>query len=343
MTPESTSSSENAPLAAEWAGKTVFVTGGTGFVGSHLVDALLNAGAHVRALVRTDPKWLAGLPIERITGTLHDEDALVKGVTNAHVVFHMAGRTRAPERAAFLRDNVEGTDNLMAAIGRADTETRVVVASSLAAVGSGGKGVVDESVELAPVSDYGHSKAVMEERLQKWMDELSLTIIRPPAVYGPRETDILTFFQSVAKGLCPIVGDGSAPSLSLVHVRDLVDGTLLSATHAAAPGQTYFLGGPDQVAWHTIRDAAAAALERRVLTLPIPRFAVPVIGAVSELAGKLTGSYPPLNREKAREILEAALMCSNDKAVKELGYDPRVDVHEGVAETISWYRKEGWL
>ena len=319
------------------------MTGGTGFVGSHLVDELLAQGALVRCLVRTDPKWLMELPVESCLGTLHDRDVLEKGVAGTDALFHMAGRTRAPERSAFLRDNVEGTDNLMQAIMTSGGSPRVVVASSLAAVGRGGSGVVDESVPLEPVSDYGYSKAVMEEHLEGWTREMALTVVRPPAVYGPRETDIYTFFQSVSRGLCPIVGNGATPSLSLVHVRDLVSGTLITATHPAAVGKTYFLGGPEQVAWNAVRDAASRALGRRVITLPIPRFVVPAVGAVSEWAGRLLGSYPPLNREKAREILEAALMCSSEKASNELGYNPNVGLNTGIQETISWYRSEGWL
>ncbi len=336
-----TSSSPTA--AQDWVDKTVFVTGGTGFVGSHLVDALLARGARVRCLVRTDPKWLEGLDIDVVTGTLHDQTVLEQGVNGADVVFHIAGRTRAPELDAFIRDNVDGTENLMRAIAQSGSVTRTVIASSLAAVGRGGSGIVDESVALEPVSDYGHSKALMEERLQPWFDRTPLTIIRPPAVYGPRETDILTFFQSVSKGLCPIVGDGSVPSLSLVHAADLTEGILLSGTHDRAIGQTFFLGGPAQVAWHQVRDAAAAALDRRVLTLPIPRAIVPFVGAVSEWGGRLFGQYPPLNREKAREILEAALMCESGKAARELGYAPSVELSTGIAETIAWYRERGWL
>jgi nucleoside-diphosphate-sugar epimerase len=312
-------------------------------VGSHLVESLLEKGARVRCLVRTDPKWLDGLSIDTVRGTLHDPDALAAGVAGAHAIFHMAGRTRAPERSAFIHDNVDGTDNLMMAAEADGHVERIVVASSLAAVGKGGSGVVDESVALKPVSDYGYSKALMEERLQEWSSRLPVTIVRPPAVYGPRETDILTFFKSVARGLCPIVGNGAEPSLSLVHARDLVNGILLAADRSAAIGQTYFLGGPDQVAWHEVRDAAASALSRRVFTLPLPRSIIPLVGAVSEWGGQLTGTYPPLNREKAREILEAALMCSSRKARQEIGYLPSTDLETGVAETLSWYRERNWL
>ena len=336
-------SADAAYSSSPWAGKRVFVTGGTGFVGSHLVDRLLEQGAHVRCLVRTDPKWLAGLPIEQAQGTLLDREVLRAAVEDVDVVFHMAGRTRATEREAFRRDNVTGTENLMEAVAASGSVARTVVASSLAAVGSGGQGVVDESTALKPVSDYGWSKALMEEKLEPWTERLPLTIVRPPAVYGPRETDILTFFQSVSKGICPIVGDGSVPSLSLVHVDDLVEGCLQAAMSPAAEGRTYFMGGPTQVAWYDVRDAASAALGRRVLTVPVPRTIIPAVGAISEVVGKLFGTYPPLNREKAREILNAALMCDSSLAASEVGYAPDKKLETGVAETISWYRKEGWL
>lgn len=329
--------------AYDWHGRTVFVTGGTGFVGSHLVEELLRRGARVRCLVRTDPKWLDGLPVDVIEGTLHTPEALKIGVGDAHVVLHMAGRTRAPERSAFIRDNVEGTLHLMQAAGNAPTVEHTVVASSLAAVGSGGSGIVDESAPLRPVSDYGYSKAQMEEVLQTWIPRLPLTIIRPPAVYGPRETDILTFFQSVARGLCPIVGDGAQPSLSLVFADDLVRGILRSVGRKTAFGQTYFMGGPCQVAWNDVRNATAQVLGRRVLTLRVPRSIVPVVGAVSEWFGKLTGTYPPLNREKAREILQAALMCSSEKASRDLGYAPATDLEHGIQETLAWYQARNWL
>ena len=276
-------------------------------------------------------------------GSLLDPAALKRGVDGVDVVFHMAGRTRATERDAFRRDNVTGTLHLMQAVADARYVARTVVASSLAAVGRGGSGIVDEAVPLHPVSDYGWSKAEMERELDVWTGRIPLTIVRPPAVYGPRETDILTFFQSVAKGVCPIVGDGSVPSLSLVHVDDLVRGCLQVADAAAAEGRTYFLGGPTQASWYAIRDAAAAALGRRVLTLPIPRAIIPAVGAISEFGGRLFGSYPPLNREKAREILEAALMCHSDRAAGDFGYAPSVSVEDGVRQTILWYRERGWL
>ncbi len=160
---------------------------------------------------------------------------------------------------------------------------------------------------------------------------------------GPREADIFTFFKAVNTRLCPMIGSGKEPELSLVHVRDLVRGMIDAAEADTTAGQTYFLGSDDYYSWRQIKAATTAALGKKALTVPIPRALVGVIGAAVEGVSKLFGHYPPLNREKAREILKAAKMCSHEKAHRHFGYRPEVSLEEGVRETIAWYKAEGWL
>ncbi|NNF04260.1 MAG: NAD-dependent epimerase/dehydratase family protein, partial [Rhodothermales bacterium] len=142
------------------AGKTVFVTGGTGFLGGHLVEALIDAGCtSVRCLVRSDRKWLDGLPVEIVAGDLSDHPALDRGVQGADVVFHVAALTRARTWEAFERANVVGTARLLNAVAESGTgSVRVVLTSSLAVVGDTDATVADESTPLNPVSMYGRSK-----------------------------------------------------------------------------------------------------------------------------------------------------------------------------------------
>ena len=175
------------------------------------------------------------------------------------------------------------------------------------------------------------------------MEELPVTIVRPPAVYGPRDRDILTFFQTVKKGFCPVVGGGSDPELSLVHVRDLVRGMVDAAESSATVGETYFLGSGSIYAWNDVKAATLDALDSWALTVPVPGALVGAVGAVAEAWGRLTGSYPPLNREKAREIRHACKACAIGKAQRDFGYAPQVSLEEGVRETIRWYEEEGWL
>lgn len=322
-----------------------FVTGGTGFVGSHLVEYLLeNRFQEVRCLVRTDPKFLKGFPVTTVRGNLSDRAALAEGIKGADTVFHVAALTRAKTWEEFLEANVEGTRHLLETVRSVNPGIKmIVITSSLAAVGRSEMDIATEATPLRPISQYGKSKAMMEEIVRSFMSDLPIVIVRPPAVYGPRESDIFTFFQSLSRGFCPIVGSGEKDSLSLVHVSDLVRGMAQAGRSEKSAGETYFLGGAAQYNWNEIRDASATALGRRVLTIPIPPFLVGAIGAVSELVGKLTNTYPPLNREKAAEIRYACLMCDHSKATADFGYAPDKDLWSGIDETIQWYRKENWL
>ena len=140
-----------------------------------------------------------------------------------------------------------------------------------------------------------------------------------------------------------MIGSGKEPELSLVHVRDLVRGMIDAAESEATVGETYFLGSDAYYSWREIKTATTAALGKKALTLPVPRVLVGVVGAIVEGISKFSGQYPPLNREKAREILEATKMCSHEKARQHFGYRQAVLLEEGMQETIAWYKAEGWL
>jgi nucleoside-diphosphate-sugar epimerase len=328
------------------------VTGGTGFVGSHLVDELLRRGVpEVRCLVRSNPKWLADLDVETVRGDLSDVETLWTALDGVDAVYHVAGVTRAPDPETFERVNVQGTLNLLGAVKHAaPTLDRVLVTSSLAAVGRCDQDVATEDVPLRPVSRYGASKARMEAALRDphdmtdaYADRLPITVVRPPAVYGPRDRDILDFFRAVKRHVCPVVGRGSEPAVSLVHVRDLVRGIVDLAAAPATADETYFLSSDRPYAWNEVKAAATDALNTWAVTLPIPGPLVGAVGALAEGWGRLTGSYPPLNREKTREIRHGCTMCAHDKAAEAVGYTPHIALDEGVRNTIDWYEEHGWL
>ncbi|MDX1739648.1 MAG: NAD-dependent epimerase/dehydratase family protein, partial [Rhodothermales bacterium] len=231
--------------------KTAFVTGGTGFVGSHLVEELLRRGyAEIRCLVRTDPKWLADFDVTVVRGDLGENTDLESALRDVTHVYHVAGLTRSKDDAEFVRANVDGTLRLLRAVETARPDIdRVLVTSTLAVVGTCSVPIATEETPMNPVSGYGRSKAVMERRMaevddagRSFFDRLPLTVIRPPAVYGPREQDILTFFKTVNRGLCPIIGGDEVDLISLVHVDDLVGGMVDAAESRATIGETYFLG-----------------------------------------------------------------------------------------------------
>lgn len=326
-----------------------FVTGGTGFVGSHLVEELLERGYEVRCLVRSDPKWLDGLPVETVRGDLFDAEALREGMRGVDVVHHVAGLTRAETQEALDRANVDGTLNVLDAVREAAPDVgAVVVTSSLAAVGpspvvAGRPRPLTEADPLRPITRYGRSKEKMEAAVQEHYRDLPVTIVRPPPVYGPREADIFTIIKAAAKQrVFPIVGEGHIPQLSLVHVRDLVRGLADLAEAEATAGETYFVSSEAHYSWNEVRDAVLGALGRGALKVNVPRPFVGVVGMAAETVGKALGTYPPLNREKAREA-KAAWLCSPAKARRDVGYRQTVPLDEGMRETVAWYRAQGWL
>lgn len=324
--------------------KKAFITGGTGFIGSHLAEELLRRGyGEVRCLVRHDPKWLSGLDVVEVRADLFDDETVAEAVRDVDSVYHVGGVTRAKDWETFERDNVEATIRLVETVARVNPDVeRVLVTSSLAVVGPCG-GVANEETPLRPISRYGRSKALMEGRLRELDGAVPITVIRPATVYGPRERDVFTFFKTMSRGICPVVGSVNEPALSLVHVSDLVRGMVDAAESRAAARQTYFLGSETFYSWSDVKHAATGPLERRALTVAVPPILVDVIGAAVELIGKMSGTYPPLNREKAREIRRVCKMCSIEKAKRDFGYGQRKSLKEGIEETITWYRECGWL
>ncbi len=338
---------------ASYAKRTAFVTGGTGFVGSHLVEELLRRGMEeVRCLVRTDPKWLSGLDVTTVRGDLSDVEVLWDALDGVDEVYHVAGRTRAPTEEEFYEANVQATLNLLGAIRHAAPALdRVLVTSSLAAVGRCEHDVATEEAPLRPVSMYGRSKAQMEQALRErpettpesYAESLPLTVVRPPAVYGPRDRDILDFFRAVTRHVCPVVGGGSARTLSLVHARDLAVGMVDAVRHPGAAGETYFLGSPRPYAWNEVKQAATTALDTWAVTVPVPGPLLGAVGAAAEAWGALTGTHPPLNRDKTREIRHACTACSSEKATRDFDYAPSIALGDGVSRTLRWYAEQGWL
>jgi dihydroflavonol-4-reductase len=326
-------------------GKSALVTGGTGFIGSHVVEHLLENGYdQVKCLVRSEPKWLRGLNVELVKGDLSNLNAIKKAVRGVEYVYHIGGLTRSKTIEPLRRANVVGTMNVMQAVDEAAPYVRkVLVMSSLATIGRCDTPIADEDSPFNPLSMYGQSKAEMETELEQWADRLPLTVVRPAAVYGPRETDIYTFFKAAARGVSAIVGAGLEEEVNLVYVEDVARGTVDAAESLATTGKTYFLGSERQYSWVEMRDAVAAALGKRIITINVPPTMVERVGAIVEKAAGLIGKYPPLNREKAREILEACKMCSVERAKADFGYSQEVSLEIGVRRTVTWYQDKGWI
>lgn len=321
-----------------------FVTGGTGFIGSHLVDRLIESDAYseVRCLVRNNAKWIKDKDFVRVDGDLDDLNTLKKAVDGTDVVFHLAGRVMAPSFDDLAHANVDSTENLLRITQKAGVP-KFIALSSLAAVGPSQDGPVTEEQSLDPVSNYGKSKKQMEEKIAQIADEdTTISILRPPAVYGPREDQIYSFFKMMDKRICPIIGDGQRPRISMVYVGDVING-ILKAAQQKEPGiNTYFITGQEVYNWSQIRGTVSHVLGKKTLPIHLkPSFVKSLAGTIENIASYF-GIYPVLNRDKAKELV-LEWTCSGDKAKKELGFEPEFSLAEGISRTIHWYQRHHWL
>jgi len=321
-----------------------FITGATGFIGSHLADRLIadNTFTEVRCLVRTKDKWLEGKKFKRIPGDLNDITALTKGIKGVDVIFHLAAIVKAPSQKEFTQANVNATEDVIR-IAQKNGVKNIVVLSSLAAVGPSDGTPINETRAYKPVSMYGKSKRDMEQGIQEIAGKKdSIKIIRPPAVYGPREDQIFTYFKTFRKGLSTIVGDGTHPRLSMVYVDDLVEGIVKASQKTDTGIHTYFITGPDTYNWNQIHDVTSTVMGKKAFKLKIKPAFVKKVGSFVENAASLIGKYPVVNKEKTNELI-LEWTCSSIKAEKELDYKPTVSLQEGISRTIHWYQKHNWL
>jgi nucleoside-diphosphate-sugar epimerase len=323
------------------ASRLALVTGASGFVGGHLVEALLGDGWRVRALVRSSSRlrWIPADRVDLVIGGLDDPAALAGALAGVSVVFHLAAVTTAIDPAQYTRVNVDGTRQLLDAMRGAAPRALLVYCSSQAAAGPSRTGrPMTESDEAAPIGPYGVSKLAAERLLAN--SDCRHVVIRPPAVYGPRDVDILTAFKLARAGLAFRLGP-TGQRLALVHVRDLARGLIAAATAAHARG-VYYVSG-DTVPWESLIASIGTAVARRPRVIPVPSF-VPVAAGVAERTlARITGAKVLLTAERVLNLRQPDWSCDDTRARRELGYAPAIDLATGFAETAAWYREQGWL
>jgi nucleoside-diphosphate-sugar epimerase len=312
----------------------VLVTGATGFVGSHVAQAFVEAGYEVRVGARasSNARWISGLDTERVPldvrGKLED---ISRAVENVDVVVHAAGITRARRAEDYYSVNAGGTRRLATAALRAGVR-RFVLVSSLAARGPDGRD--------HPESDYGRSKLEAETYLLALVGRMETVVLRPAAVYGPRDTDLLPLFRLARAGWLPV--PPGAALLQPFYVEDAARSAL-----AAARAPVDF--GPFPVAEnrrYTWRDVAAGlekALGRTVRAVRLPAGAFVLAGRAAEWAAKPLSAVPVLDERRARDLALNAWTCDVSGTEEALGWRAEVPLFEGLERAARWYGQVGWL
>ncbi len=322
----------------------VFVTGGTGFVGSHVVEQLLERGHEPVCLVResSDTEHLDGLGVETYLGSLTDVDGLRSALGDCGAVVHIAGVVKVSEPRMFYRINGEATCELAEAAAEENPRLdRFVYVSSIAAQGpcfcpDGGL------VEPEPVSHYGKSKLLGEQGVRGVSGEIPTTIFRPPPVYGPRDEEMFAIFRGAAWGLAPVYGDGEQRT-SVVHVLDLADAVATSLEEEHATGMVFGIDDGDYYTWGELAGVCGEALGREPIEVCIPSFVFKTAARLNEWRAGMTGEAVIFTRDKVREMEQDDWVCGNDRLCESLAWSPEWPLERGAEQTAEWYRNQGWL
>jgi nucleoside-diphosphate-sugar epimerase len=324
----------------------ILLTGGNGFVGSHVAEALLAGGHRVRCLLRphSSPQWIETLPVDIKRADYSDAQALRKALEGCQAILHFGGATKAPDPGAYLRANASTTQSLLEAAAATIPQLKLfLLCSSQAALGpSPSLDPLSEDAPPQPITAYGKSKLAAEKICREYDGRFPLVILRPPAVYGPRDRDILIFFKLIRWWLSPTIGSQDR-FFSLAHVRDVAQITRSILDQFNAGFRIYHVTDGAIHRWQEVADTIAQVLHRRPIKFHVP---MGLAVAASRLISKwsnVAGRVATLNREKLDDLLQKYWLISSRRAETELGYAPQYDLQSGVEMTARWYEEKGWL
>jgi nucleoside-diphosphate-sugar epimerase len=325
------------------------VTGATGFIGSHVAEVLKARGHTVRLLVRSEKRLYPELRegYEIIQGDVtQTPDELRKAVDGVDYVFHVAGMLFGRTQKEFNGVNAYGTRNMLQAVRNTGGGVlRFMLCSSQAAAGPSedSRDIITENTVPHPLTFYGRSKLLAEKFAREFMGEFPVTIIRPPAVYGPRDKGILEFFKWMAKGYTIQFG-AYETIFSMIHGRDLARGFVEAAMHDDTAGETFFLTDPEPypLSWtmELLRDTLKP---RRNKMLRAPVWVARMVARMNDVLQMIVRRPMLPNSDKLRELLPRYWVCSGQKAKEVFGFEPEISIRDGLRETADWYIKEGWI
>ncbi len=327
------------------SGEEALITGANGFTGSFLAAELLRRGIKVRCLVRSTAnlRWLKGLDVSIVNGEITRKESLKGKLSGINYVFHCAGAKQGRDWNDFAKVNILGTENLVeTALAEALGLKKFVYISSMAAMGpSCGSEPSSEAAVCNPLTFYGTSKLKGEEEVLKRKNLLPVVILRPPAIYGPRDEDMLAMFKAVKFRVKPFFGL-KEKYLNLCYIDDLIQGCVLAAQVPVKSGSIYMVADENIHSWEDVYREMSLALNIKALKLKIPVGLILTSALISELVAKGSGKSTMFTRQKVREM-SGNWACDIRKAKAELGFKPKFGIKKGIALTAKWYVENGWL
>jgi nucleoside-diphosphate-sugar epimerase len=323
--------------------KTALVTGSTGFIGSHLVTALIERNYHVSCLIRPSSRidWIEKQPVRIYHGRYSDPDFLKQAVQKQDYIFHVGALINASCWEDFVKANIDSTRNLLeaCALENPDLEKFVFV-SSISAAGPASSGEpIDETRPCRPVSLYGRSKMLAEEVTAGYFTRLPVVILRPTNILGVGQKELLTVIKLARKRIIPMLGNGDRQT-SVCFVDDLVRAMLTAAENPAARRKIYFVASPQAYSWREMVGIIKRSLTRSpVLKIPYPLLLI--IATLLESFASISSKPPLISRGALKSVRKNYWLHDVNKIKKELGFVTRTGLEEGLDRIIRVYQEQG--
>ncbi len=327
-------------------GATTLVTGANGFIGSHLVDRLLEVGSNVHGMIRetSNLKWLDISRVHLHKVDLTQPDFEIPFLEEVNYIFHCAGLTKAKSRSEYFDINSSACSNLYGQFQKRTSQIKGIVhLSSLAASGPSSQGGrVDENTPCRPLTFYGQSKLAGEKIALRYSGSLPVTVLRPPVVYGPREENFFTFIKLIQKGWELQIG-GAGKELSLIYVHDLVQAMLTASCPSSQKGCSFFVTDGQVYAWEQVAKECARIMNVQSKTLKVPEWILSPVALFFE-AWSSFGSQPALfDRQRMIDIQQSSWSASPEKFFENFNFEPQYELSRGLGESIQWYQQQKWL
>lgn len=328
----------------------ILITGASGFIGGYLVEKALEYSDDVTATVRagSDRSRLSDPRLHLLDLPLNNELAMANVLQSAgrfDWIIHNAGVTKALHRDGYRKGNYDNTRRLVTSLQQNGlVPDKFLFVSSLAALGAAppGEEMIRTDQTPRPLTPYGESKLDTEHFLES-LPEFPWVVVQPTAVYGPWERDILTFIRMTSFGLELTIGR-QPQRLSFIHASDVAQAVFRALENPAAIHRKYIIGDGQNYRTADLGAAVRQALGReKTIKISLPLGLVRQVAGIAETIGHWQQKPSPLNREKIPELAAENWHCDATPLFEELHFQPRFDLYSGMANTINWYRKNGWL
>jgi nucleoside-diphosphate-sugar epimerase len=320
---------------------TILVTGGTGFIGSHLIDTLMTRGERVKALVRntSNVTYLKKLGVDLVVGDLGNSESVKQAMKGCDVVLHLATAPDWSSKKEHWRTNYYGTKNMFEIALKRGIQ-RFVYCSTIGVLGFTEEAPLDENCPYSPspCSPYAITKCEAEKEARAYYRKgLPVAVVRLAQVYGPRDMGTLGMgFSWIQRGFFPLIGGGKA-LLQPIYVQDVVDAIILAMEVNKALGQTYNIAGEEILSFKELFAIITNTFGTDSQRLNLPRRVAWTLGYLLEAKTRLFGGYAFLTRFRV-ECATRNMIYDISKAKEELGFTPKVRLEEGVQRTVQWYR-----